>query len=1000
MSWIGKALKWLGKKAPGSHRQRRRGHRRLHGRAPDLEACERRQLLSVLFDPDGGEAGNAPVQIEGLDFSVGNALAIGGNQAVANFIAGSGPTTFQVRYQATLAGYINQAGVTIVPPGLNATGPGSFEVTVAALFYEQVTDVSNTGTIATASFVPAMPPTGGDSPFFEVWFDNNPSTFASNLEGTGFRDGVKILEGAVANASGNFTTNIADGAVIFDQFLSDDYNGLLSVSGIGGTSLTFNIVPTALDPAFFQTHITALAFGTSNKLPFSETNPSRLFFGTAPNLGAVNGASPITPNGPGGPDVQFQSDGGMTFTEAAPGIAIRKATNGQDAATLPGPSVPLGDPVTFTYDVTNTGNEPLANVVVIDDAGTPNDPSDDFMPTFTGGDTNGNGILEVNETWTYAATRPAHLLLGTANPCQYTNRASVTGNDPFGVGVTGSDVSNHTVLTSPGIAIAKMVNGQAADAAPGPVVDVGSTVTFTYTICNTGDVPLSGVTVTDDAGTPSDPSDDLVPTLIGGDANNNGVLDVGETWTYETTATATAGQYANTALVTGTDPCNTQVSDSALGHYFGMASGIAITKTTQGPPVSVVDLRRYGFHQRPTSLILTFSGDLDPATAEDLANYQLIAAGRDRRFGTADDQKVPLGTADYDPATRTVTLTPQRRFLRVFENYYLVVSTAPPNGLKDLSGNPIDGNGDGQAGGDYTILFGPRTLRLAKAPTLPRPVPAPPAGAVGPIVTAGSAVQFHYEVRNTGGTPLANVTVMDDAGTPNDPADDFRPTFTGGDTNNNGQLDVGEVWTYVGQRAATAGQYVNIVTVTGTTPSGSQATNLATSAYFGVCPSVVDLVRHGVHHQPAEAILTFNAPLDPATAQDLSHYSLVASGPDQQFGTADDRPIPLRSAVYDPLQWTVTLTAARPLNVHGLYQVTASDLCASGTPFVGLLNRKYSLGLELPGRDRFQTGSPTTTPVRESLVPGRLSARPGGPQALLAKAAHLRQSLLARRRAS
>ncbi len=338
------------------------------------------------------------MQIQALDWSVGNAVAIGGNQAVANYLAGTGSTVFEIRYQATLAGYINQNGVTIAPTGINT--PGGFEITVASLFYEQVTNVSTSASVATASFVPAAPPSGGDTPFFEIWYDSNPN--ASNLAGTGFRDGTKILEGAVANATGNFTTDLTASPVLFDQFLNDDYSGQLSVTGIGGTDLSFNVVPASLDTSFFMTNITQLAFNTSNKLPFQETNPSQQFFGYNPVLGTINGALPIAPGGLGGPDIQFQADGSTSFTIAAPAIAIQKFTNGQSAATAPGPSVPLGNPVTFTYAVTNPGNESLSNVIVIDDAGTPSDTSDDFSPTFTGGDTNNNGMLDVGETWTYS----------------------------------------------------------------------------------------------------------------------------------------------------------------------------------------------------------------------------------------------------------------------------------------------------------------------------------------------------------------------------------------------------------------------------------------------------------------------------------------------------------------------------------------------------------------------------------------------------------------------
>src|SRR5207248_3193884 len=162
----------------------------------------------------------------------------------------------------------------------------------------------------------------------------------------------------------------------------------------------------------------------------------------------------------------------------------------------------------------------------------------------------------------------------------------------------------------------------------------------------------------------------------------------------------------------------------------------------------------------------------------------------------------------------------------------------------------------------------------------------------------------------------------------------FSPTFTGGDTNGNGLLDPTETWTYTATRIATAGQYTNFATVQGNTATGIPVTaidvsnhfgdcpdvvnvtltgshpqptptvqgNTATgipvtaidvSNHFGECPEVVNVTRFGIHHQPTQIVLTFNGALDPAQAQNLANYRLVAPGPDGKFGTADDRVIPI-----------------------------------------------------------------------------------------------------------
>jgi hypothetical protein len=65
-------------------------------------------------------------------------------------------------------------------------------------------------------------------------------------------------------------------------------------------------------------------------------------------------------------------------------------------------------------------------------------------------------------------------------------------------------------------------------------------------------------------------------------------------------------------------------------------------------------------------------------------------------------------------------------------------------------------------------------------------------------VLEGNASSYsRRSVTNTGASPLSNVIVVDDNGTPGIAVDDFNPTFVGGDTSPaNGLLDPGEVWTY------------------------------------------------------------------------------------------------------------------------------------------------------------------------------------------------------------
>ena len=234
-----------------------------------------------------------------------------------------------------------------------------------------------------------------------------------------------------------------------------------------------------------------------------------------------------------------------------PAIRIEKYTNGIDADVPTGPFVPIGSTVTWTYVVTNPGQVPLSNVTVTDNRTGVN-------PVYVRGDRNNDGILQVGETWIFEAT-------GVAVAGQYSNIGSVVGRSPEGVRVRDSDPSHYYGITTdvPAINIEKYTNGVDADLPTGPSIPVGNTVTWRYEVTNPGNVPLSNITVTDNiAG--------VNPVYVSGDINNDGILQVGETWIFEAVGEAVAGQYANLGTVVGTPPAGPVVSDSDPSHYFGV----------------------------------------------------------------------------------------------------------------------------------------------------------------------------------------------------------------------------------------------------------------------------------------------------------------------------------------------------------------------------------------------------------------------------------------------
>jgi hypothetical protein len=117
------------------------------------------------------------------------------------------------------------------------------------------------------------------------------------------------------------------------------------------------------------------------------------------------------------------------------------------------------------------------------------------------------------------------------------------------------------------IKLVKKTNGTDNNTGTGPIVAVGTTVTWTYEVTNIGNVDLTSVAVTDD-------KVGAVCTIA--------TLAASASQTCTKTGTAIAGQYTNTGTATGTATVGPPVSSSDVDHYFGAAPAITLVKKTNG----------------------------------------------------------------------------------------------------------------------------------------------------------------------------------------------------------------------------------------------------------------------------------------------------------------------------------------------------------------------------------------------------------------------------------
>ena len=150
-----------------------------------------------------------------------------------------------------------------------------------------------------------------------------------------------------------------------------------------------------------------------------------------------------------------------------------------------------------------------------------------------------DGLLEVGETWTYTAAHTvtqAEIDSNGGGDGDIDNMATADSTE------TGPDTDDATVpvAQAPALNIVKDVASvtDGPDAFPGAVVNgAGDVINYTITVANTGNTTLTGVVVTD-------PNANAGSIVRGADVvgDNDGLLEVGETWTYTAAHTVTQAE--------------------------------------------------------------------------------------------------------------------------------------------------------------------------------------------------------------------------------------------------------------------------------------------------------------------------------------------------------------------------------------------------------------------------------------------------------------------------
>jgi hypothetical protein len=177
-------------------------------------------------------------------------------------------------------------------------------------------------------------------------------------------------------------------------------------------------------------------------------------------------------------------------------------------------------------------------------------------------------------------------------------------------------------------------------------------------------------------------------------------LSVPGTFTYTppagTILSAGAGQVL---AVTFTPTDTTDYTTATLSSHINVNPGIPPIPlvTVSGVQIVTVHLSKT---KTATDIVITFSGALDPAEADTLGNYQLAAPGKGKKSKTYG-KRIGLRSAVYGPTPARVTLQLSGK-LALSPPPQLRITAA---GIVDAFGRALDGNGGGQAGGDYVALL-------------------------------------------------------------------------------------------------------------------------------------------------------------------------------------------------------------------------------------------------------------------------------------------------------
>ena len=521
--------------------------------------------------------------------------------------------------------------------------------------------------------------------------------------------------------------------------------------------------------------------------------------------GKIVDRATATGDPPSGPPVTDTSNHDtVVVVDQAESLSIVKTANPTTVSVA-------GEMVDYTFTVTNTGNVTLTDVGVTDN---PVSPAGGVTPTCqsrsnpSGTCSGATTTLAPGQIATFGGTYT--VTQANIDHGSVVDTATAKGNPPSGREVTAtSSIVTVDVIESPSLTLVKSAN-------PTTVTAAGQSVTYSFTVTNTGNLTLTNVGVTD---VPTAPAGGISPTCqslsspAGTCSGATTTLVPGQVATFTavyavTQADVDNGSIADSGLTAGTTPSNSPVTADSNPVTVDVTGSPSVSIVKSASPITVTAAGQtivYTFAVTNTgNQTLTGVGVTDVPTAP--------AGGV---TATCLSLTSPAGTC----SGAATTLVPGQ--IATFAGTYTVMQIDIDHGsITDHATT----QGTTPSGGTVGETSDTVTVEVTQSPSLTVTKSASPTT----VTAVGQSVNYTFTVTNTGNVTLTGVGVTD---TPVSPAGGVAAicqslsspagTCSGATTT----LVPGQIATFTGVYTATQadidnGSVVDTASTQGTTPSG------------------------------------------------------------------------------------------------------------------------------------------------------------------------------------